>query len=425
MEESNSYVFENGQFVPYGGETVQTPAKEEVSVDIEESIEANETQEGHNDDQTQNTLGQNTGQVTDTNVSEPLPQEEAEPKDDIGVGQSGSTEPNPNTDNSISEDSVEEDEVVETDDIFQYISEKMKSTGLIPEDFDFGEDVADEQAKADKIYETYVDNLKPKAREELLEEFKNELNEYGYDERTLSIANQLKNGVPEKDIAVAQDYISLSSIKVDDLDENQAEDYVRKMYIDRGLKDNEISKIIEDATDDEMQELLSQTSSYFSSKGKEQEDQNKKIAEQNKAYQQQLLAHRQQVLSTVFNQKQIGNDKLTDDQLDKLYSAIYDKNIPVKDQEGRIVNVAMWDQFQYALQNDFALQLYSFQKYLFSQDQIERAKAQGEIVGENKSAVRWAKRSNSKSNTPNKSKRKSDPNASQFVYEDGQYKKLE
>jgi hypothetical protein len=328
-------------------------------------------------------------------------------------------------------------EVPQTDDFFVAAATRLKTSGYLPEDFELDENLSEDEADL-KIYEAYVEKLKPEANKELLSEFQKEMQKKGWTEQTLEYASMLQNGVRPEDVAVIQDYRTLSSVDKSKMSDEDKEAYIRQMYKDRGWKDKEIKRSLDAlVSDEDINSEVEEASSYFAERDKEHTARQKQIAEQNALQQQKVQQYQQAVISHVFNNKEIGGERLTEDQLDVLEEALYTRNIPVQ-HDGQVYQVSPYEQFQAALNNDFGLKMWAFKKWLFREQEAEQYMQQAQRAAEESQVVKWGKRTKKvKSKEPKEQTNqtgnpdtttpktyKSQTNGETYIMEGGQFKRV-
>lgn len=284
-------------------------------------------------------------------------------------------------------------EVPETDDFFKAAALRLKKSGALPENFELPENLNEDDADQ-LIYDAYIENLKPSANQELLGEFQTEMQKRGWTEQTLVYASLLENGVNPNEISQIQDYRTLSSVDITKLGEDDKPEYIRQMYIDRGWNEKEIKRAIDAAEiDDEIDNLATEASTYFGQRSKQYEAEQKKIAQQNQQQKEQIAQYKQAVISEIFNKKNLAGERFTEDQLDIFQDALYERTIPVQ-HEGQIYNLTPYEQFDSALNQDFALRLWAFKKWMFREQEVEQYKAEALREAEEGRIVKWGKRTN-------------------------------
>ena len=328
---------------------------------------------------------------------DPTPGDDPQPDDD----------PTPDPDDPTNDPQPDPDPqpLPQTDDFFVVAAARLKSQGVLPEDFELEENMDEDQADQ-AIYNAYIENLKPQANKELLDEFQREMQKKGWTQETLEYASLLQNGVRPEEISQIQDYKTLASVDVGKMSEDDKIAYARQMYEDRGWKEKEIKRAIDSAdVDGELDSLASEAETYFKKRESQVSNEKKQLAEQNLRQKEQLMQYQQSVLAHIFNNKELGGEVFSDEQLDEFEDALYNKTIPVQ-LGNQVYQVSPYEQFEAMLNQDFSMKLWAFKKWMFREQEAEQYKAQAQKEAEEARVMKWGKRTKKvdKSNT------KGDPN---------------
>ena len=271
-----------------------------------------------------------------------------------------------------------------TDDFYKASSLSLKEIGDLPEDFELEDGLSGEQA-SEKIFNAFYDNYKKSAQELYFQEFQENMKKKGWTERTLEYAYMLENGVSDEIVSDIVDFSNLSRLDTKSLEHEDKVDYITMMYKDRNFSEKEIKRNLNDAeVEGDIDSIVEEAKSYFSSRASEEQKKALQLAQERERQVEAAARYNQAVVSSIFTTKKIGNEDLSDDQLDTLQKALYERNIPLQGENG-IVNVSAFDRFKMQFDNDLAVQIYVFNQLLSKSNEKE--------VQKERPKIKWGKSS--------------------------------
>lgn len=277
-----------------------------------------------------------------------------------------------------------------TDNFFIAAAQNYKAKGILPENFELEENLSDDEA-ADRIEDAYFQHMEKRVNNELLTEFQSEMNKRGYNNDTLEFAFMLQNGVGRDEVETIISYDQLAETDIGQLSDEDKEDYVTDMYIDRGWKDKEIRRAISSSqADGDFDNLLNEASQYFNNRDKEYRAEKNQEAKLKAQQHENLIQQRQALIANVFNTKKLGDENFTEEELDDFEEALYTRSIPVQHQ-GQVYNLTPFEQFDAAIKNDFGMRLWAFKKWYFRESDKFKMQADAQRKADNNKVARWGK----------------------------------
>ena len=136
------------------------------------------------------------------------------------------------------------------------LAEYYKSKGLLPDDYEVPTNLTSEQ-----LAEAFEGHVGKRKAEEIEDEYRSK----GYDEQLIEYAAIIRQGGNPEDLQAHAQYNMLAEFDTDDAEDMKK--VVTYMYQDKGLKEREIKRIIENADyDDDLTELFKEAREYFGEK---------------------------------------------------------------------------------------------------------------------------------------------------------------
>lgn len=229
----------------------------------------------------------------------------------------------------------------------------------IPEDVDLG-----------FVYNKYVESIRPKAEQAILQEVNQRLQSAGIKDEHLPLLQAIENGVPVDDLYIVSRYQKYANVSPDDLENDKKIDIIKEWYEGRGLTEKEIKRQLE-AIDinDEVDSELQEAKQFFAQTVQGFADQQRQIAIQEQRAAEELQKRNAQIVNQVIETKEVLGDKFTDVQVKELKNYIFqrDRHINVGDQQ---VPASAYEEFIYRINNDLEYALRAFKRDTFREKDL-------------------------------------------------------
>ena len=229
----------------------------------------------------------------------------------------------------------------------------------IPEDVDLG-----------FVYNKYVESIRPKAEQAILQEVNQRLQSAGIKDEHLPLLQAIENGVPVDDLYIVSRYQKYANVSPDDLENDKKIDIIKEWYEGRGLTEKEIKRQLE-AIDinDEVDSELQEAKQFFAQTVQGFADQQRQIAIQEQRAAEELQKRNAQIVNQVIETKEVLGDKFTDAQVKELKNYIFqrDRHINVGDQQ---VPASAYEEFIYRINNDLEYALRAFKRDTFREKDL-------------------------------------------------------
>jgi hypothetical protein len=187
------------------------------------------------------------------------------------------------------------------------LAEYYKNTGLLPDDFEVKDNLS-----ADELAKAVEDNVGARKAQEIEDEYRSK----GYDEKLLTYAEIIAQGGNPETLQVHAQYDILANYETSDTDEMKK--IVTYMYQDKGLKEKEINRIVENADyDDELEDLYKEARGYFSDKRDTYLGEVRDSLERQKKEEEKILKQRQDAFRNTIRKKALGELSITDTEAKK------------------------------------------------------------------------------------------------------------
>jgi hypothetical protein len=184
------------------------------------------------------------------------------------------------------------------------LAEYYKSKDLLPEDYEIPANL-----NAEQLAKAIEENIGRRKSEEIEDEYRSK----GYDDRLIEYAAIIAQGGNPEDLQVHAQYDMLAQYDTDKTEDMKR--VITYMYQDKGLKEREINRLIENADyDDDIEELFKEARSYFGEKrdGYLEEVRNSLLEEQKrqeKAIKQTQDKYRNTIRSKALNDLLISDEE--------------------------------------------------------------------------------------------------------------------
>ncbi len=268
---------------------------------------------------------------------------------------------------SYDEPSEDADDSVSTDNPIFFMARQAIADGLI--ELEEGEDIP-EDVDLGYVYNKYVDSLRPKAEQAILQEVNQRLQSAGIRDEHIPLLQAIENGVPMDELYVVNKYQKYATADPDSLESDRKVEIIKEWYTERGLSDKEIKRQLE-AIDinDEVDSELQEAQTFFSDTVQGFAQQQRQVALQEQQAAEQLQRQNLQLLNQVIETKEVLGDKFTDNQVKELKNYIFqrDRVINVGDQQ---VPASAYEEFIYRVNNDLAYAIRAFKRDTFREKDL-------------------------------------------------------
>jgi hypothetical protein len=249
-----------------------------------------------------------------------------------------------------------------------FIAKQAIADGLLPDDVDIPEDVG-----IDFLYEKYKEAIVPIAQQRALEEAERKLQSAGIKDEHISLLQAIENDTPIDEIYEITKYKKYASAEIDDEDEKLK--IISTWYDKRGLSEKEKKRNLDAITlDDEIDSEFEEARKFFGQVVENFEENQIQILNMKQQQEQEIQRRNSEILHRLTSNYQIGEEKLSKSDAEYVASAIYSKN-PIQI-GNEVYNLSPYEQFYYALNNDFEFSLRVFKEFLLSDKKTERIKSQ-------------------------------------------------
>lgn len=266
------------------------------------------------------------------------------------------------------DDTAEEtaDEVLPENPVF-FLARQAIQDGLI--DLEEGEEIP-ENVDLGFVYNKYVESIRPKAEQAILQEVNQRLQNAGIREENLSLLQAIENGVPADELYVVNKYQKYASVDPESIESDHKVEIIKEWYTNRGLSEKEIKRQLE-AIDinDEIDSELQEAQQFFGETVQGFAQQQRQYALQEQQAAEDLQRRNLQIVNQVIDSKEILGEKFTDSQVKELKNYIFqrDRVINVGDQQ---VPASAYEEFIYRVNNDLAYALRAFKRDTFREKDL-------------------------------------------------------
>ena len=262
------------------------------------------------------------------------------------------------------ESSVDEDT---TDNPIFFMAKQAVADGLIV--LNDGEDIP-KDVDLGFVYNKYVEAVKPKAEQAILQEVNQRLQSAGIRDEHLPLLQAIENGVPIDELYLINKYQKYATIDAESIENDRKIDIIKEWYTERGLSEKEIKRQLE-AIDinDEVDSELSEAKQFFNKTVQNFEQQQRQIAIEEQRAAEELQNKNLQILNRVLDTKEVLGDKFTDTQVKELKNFIYqrDRVISVGDQQ---FPASAYEEFIYRINNDLEYAIRAFKRDTFREKDL-------------------------------------------------------
>lgn len=184
------------------------------------------------------------------------------------------------------------------------LAEYYKSKDLLPDDYDIPKNL-----NAEQLASALEDYIGKRRSEEIEDEYRNK----GYDDRLIEYAAIIAQGGNPEDLQVHAQYDLLAQYNTDKPDEMKR--VITYMYQDKGLKEREINRLIENAEyDDDLEELFKEAKGYFGEKRDGYLDEVREALLEEKKQQEKVLKQTQDKYRNTIRSKALNELNLSDEE---------------------------------------------------------------------------------------------------------------
>jgi len=302
-------------------------------------------------------------------ISNEVPPDLADPEVEIqeNIDEDPEVEnPEPEEDNNDPEPEVEEKEP----NPHFYFSHKLKSEGLLPDDFEPTEDVS-----AIDVYTAYGKKLRDELEPQIRNEVISQLESQGITENDLVMARAIRSGVDLNLLSEAGVYERFSSIDEDASNEEKMA-ALKAMYKVRRFSDREIENLMKTAVDeygDVLSDSLEEAKAFHTSKWKEFRKQEQDRVHAEEEDRKKYIENAERIVKKVLTEKNIMGEPIDVEEAKIIRDAIYSPSETIE-YGGNTYKVSKLYNFNQLFETSPEFKLWLFKKYLLKDRDLNTVK---------------------------------------------------
>jgi hypothetical protein len=224
----------------------------------------------------------------------------------------------------------------------------------IPEDVDLG-----------FVYSKYVESIRPKAEQAILQEVNSRLQNAGIKDEHIPILQAIENGVPVEDLYVVSRLQKYATADPDQIDDSKKMEIIKEWYQDRGLNEKEVRRQLEAIElNDEVDSELKDAQKFFADTVDSFAQEQRNYALQEQQATEELQRRNLYLVNQVIETKEVLGEKFTDTQVKELKNYIFQKD-RLLNIDGQQLPVSAYEEFMYRVNNDLAYALRAFKRDTF------------------------------------------------------------
>lgn len=256
----------------------------------------------------------------------------------------------------------DESEEPTTDNPIFFMARQAIADGFI--DLEEGEELP-EDVDLGFVYNKYVESIRPKAEQAILQEVNTRLQSAGIKDEHLPILQAIENGVPVEELYFVSKLQKYAAADPEQLEDSKKVEIIKQWYQDRGLSEKEVRRQLEAIElNDEVDSELKDAQKFFADTVESFAQEQRNYALQEQQATEELQRRNLQIVNQVIETKEVLGEKFTDTQVKELKNYIFQKD-RVLNIDGQQLPVSAYEEFMYRVNNDLAYALRAFKRDTF------------------------------------------------------------
>ena len=328
-------------------------------------------------------------------------EEEEEEEAQLGSEETSTTEEEEQeiTTSAEDEEEGEEDEDDEGEEgipnIYTAFAQEFKKAGLLPDDFDAGEEV-DGFTLYSHVKAYLSDQLTKQAQTSVQEKLKSE----GVDKATMDRLYLLSRGYDESQLKAANVYQQLASYP-DDAEATIQKQLVKAYHSDKQYSNEDSDRIISNLSEEELVSEYTKSRKHFATKRDAAVMEEQKAAQAMRQQEEAIKNRNKQIVENISLARKLGDTSLSVEEAKDLQKALYSRTEKYE-VDGSVYDATPYQVWDHKMNNDVVFRLKMFKQFRQKDLEIDKIKERALEETENSFLAAYDKRVKKAAKSTNK-----------------------